>query len=185
LRVISGFAKGRHLKTPRGKWVRPTSDRVKESLFNILASKIPASVFLDLFAGSGSIGIEALSRGCTKAIFVDINPRAILFIKDNLSSLGFTGKARIFKLDVLKALDLFKKQNLKFDIVFMDPPYFKKYEVKALEKTNESGLLKKGGTVVIESSKKTILPSRVGDFFLYRRTEYGDTALNFYQKIWK
>lgn len=182
LRVIAGLARGRKLKVPRVSWLRPTSDRVKESLFNILAPKVPGSIFLDLFAGSGSIGIEALSRGCARTIFVENNPKAVSYIRKNLDDAGLTGGAQIYKLHVLKALYLFEKQEMKFDIIFLDPPYFKQYEAAVLKKIDKKGLLKKGGIVVTESSKKTFLPPRVGDLFITRRAEYGDTALNFYHQ---
>jgi len=181
LRVIAGLARGRHLKAPRGNWIRPTSDLVKESLFNILAAKVPGSVFLDLYAGSGGVGIEALSRGCARAVFVDISPRAVQYIKRNLYAVKLAGRARVYRMDALKSLNLFKKLAMEFDIIFIDPPYYERCETEVLEGVNEKNLLKKGGTFVAESSKKTILPSRVGNLIFTRRVEYGDTALNFYQ----
>jgi len=182
LRVIAGSARGRRLKTPRGRLIRPTLERVKESLFNILNPGVTGCVFLDLFAGSGNVGIEALSRGCARAFFVDNDRRAILCIKENLETLGLAERAEIYKMDVLKSLDLFKKREIIFDIIFIDPPYFKQYEAKTLSKINENGLLGKGGTIVVESSKKIFLPLRIGDLFNTRRAEYGDTALSFYRR---
>lgn len=121
MRVIAGTARSMPLRTPAGKDTRPTTDRIKETLFNVIQMEVPESVFVDLFAGSGGIGIEALSRGARHAYFVENAKEAIACIQDNLQFTKFTDKATLLKQDVLGALSLIHEKEV--DIIFMDPPY--------------------------------------------------------------
>lgn len=178
MRVISGIARGRNLKAPRGLKTRPTTDRVKEALFNILGQTIPESSFLDLFAGSGAIGIEALSRGAEKVILVEKDTQALRAIKENLEKTGFSDKARVIPKDVYIALNTL--QNEQYDYIFMDPPYLQEHEGKVLSIIDRLGLLKEKGIIVIESSKLDTLPPQMGRISLYREEKYGDTLLSFY-----
>lgn len=180
LRVIAGIAKKRQLKVPRGLEVRPTSDRVKEALFNILGGLVPGCRFLDLFAGTGNIGIEALSRGAAVAVFVENNPRNVRVIKENLAVTGMEAKARLVRLDVADALALLGGEGQKFDLIFLDPPYLKDFEKSTLAGIARHGLLRPGGRVVVESSKKDQLPREIGDLKMFRQEKYGDTLLSFY-----
>ena len=128
MRVISGSARGHKLKAPEGLTTRPTTDRIKESLFNIIAGDLYQCKFLDLFSGSGAMGIEALSRGADKAVFVDKDRKSISIINDNLKATRLDNKAQVLNCDVSTAVSKLKSLNEKFDIIFMDPPYGKDYE---------------------------------------------------------
>lgn len=183
LRVISGKAKGRKLKVPAGWNIRPTPDRVKESLFNILMGIIEGARFLDLFAGTGNVGIEALSRGAAGAVFVENNSRHVKVIEENLAITGLGERARVIKSGVEPALKKLAAENLKFDIVFMDPPYHTDLAEKALLLLAESDLVGENGLVIVESSSLKDMPERVGDLFISRREKYGDTVLTFYAKF--
>ncbi len=184
LRVIAGTAKKRQLKTPRGRDVRPTSGRVKEALFNILGGLVPGCRFLDLFAGTGNIGIEALSRGAATAVFVDNNTESTGIIKKNLAVTGFELCARVICLNVTDALPLLEKEGLKFNIIFIDPPYLKGIEVAALAGIGGHGIMEPGGKVIVESSKKDDQPPcSIGGLKIFRREAYGDTLLTFYQSL--
>ena len=148
MRVISGIYKGRQLKGYTLKGTRPTMDRVKESLFDILGDKVEKSVCLDLFAGSGNLGIEALSRGAKFGYFVDRKYMAYKTIKDNLSLLNILN-AEVLNMDYLKALE--RLNTIKFDIIFLDPPYKSDYLEKAVRKISDLRLLNDKGLIVLES----------------------------------
>jgi 16S rRNA (guanine(966)-N(2))-methyltransferase RsmD len=181
LRVISGSAKKRKLKTPPGMGVRPTSDRVKEALFNILGNSVLDCSFLDLFAGSGNIGIEALSRGAASAVFVENNYKNLLVIKENLHITGLSDKARLIRGEVAAVLSGLGIENQVFDIIFLDPPYLKDYERETLAAIARHRLLKPDGRVIVESSKNQHLPRNAGDLEVFRQEKYGDTVLSFYR----
>ncbi|HIE12354.1 MAG TPA: 16S rRNA (guanine(966)-N(2))-methyltransferase RsmD [Desulfotomaculum sp.] len=180
MRVIAGSAKRRRLRTPPGKSIRPTADRVKEALFNILAVKIAGSRFLDLFAGTGGIGIEALSRGAARVVFVERSPRAVNLIRENLRRTGLSQKSSVFRGDALTALNLLGRRGECFDVIYIDPPYKKGYETKALRLIASRGLLAPGGLAVCESDWRDELPEAVEGLVLTRRERYGDTVLSFY-----
>lgn len=160
--------------------MRPTADRVKEALFNILGDFVPGCRFLDLFAGTGNIGIEAISRGAVSAVFVEKNLKNIRVIKENLAITGFDAYARLIHQDVAGALPLLGKEGQKFDIIFLDPPYLKDFETGTLAGIAGYGLLKPGGKVIIESSKKDHLPRDIDVLKMIRQEKYGDTLLTFY-----
>ena len=151
MRVISGKAKRLLLETPEGNNVRPTTDRIKETLFNIISDQLYDTSFLDLFSGSGAIGIEALSRGAKKAVFVENNNEAIRCIENNLIHTKLQSQAELLKIDVFTALELLNNSNNKFDIIFMDPPYNKGLEIKALEILNKSNLIHEDTLIIVES----------------------------------
>lgn len=154
MRVIAGTAKRLQLKTLDGLDTRPTTDRIKETLFNMLTPYVYDSVFLDLFAGSGGIGIEALSRGALEAVFVENNPKAMACIKENLKHTKLEKRAMTMSVDVLTAL--YKLEGEKqFDYIFMDPPYNQGYERRVLEYLSGSGLLSEDGVIIVEASKET------------------------------
>lgn len=168
------------MKAPRGLSVRPTSDRVKEAIFNILGLRVDGSRFLDLFAGSGNVGIEALSRGAVKTVFVENKIQNISIIRQNLNITGFTANAHLLCSSVDQALPLLGKKGQKFDIIFMDPPYHHDLVPGALRGIVRNDLLIQEGTVVIESSKKDILPLESAFLRLLRQEKYGDNLLSFY-----
>jgi 16S rRNA (guanine(966)-N(2))-methyltransferase RsmD len=161
---------------------RPTVDRVKEALFNLLGNKVIGARFLDLFAGAGGIGIEALSRGAAQAVFIEISPRAVRVIRENLLHTGLADRAEVHRQEAVSALDNLGKSEQVFDLIYVDPPYLKGYEEKVLEKINKYGLMDEKGILVVESSKKDTLPEHVGQLTMVRREKYGDTLLNFYRR---
>lgn len=182
VRVIAGTLKGRRLKVSSGRSSRPTADRVKEALFNILASGIGGSKFLDLFAGSGNVGIEALSRGAERVFFVEKDHRLVEIIYNNLISLSLTFYARVIKKDVFIALKEFCKKGERFDLIFLDPPYDRRLELPVLEAVTEYSLLKPAGIIIVESSKREVLPPKIKSLVLLRQEKYGDTLLTFFKE---
>ncbi len=177
MRVTGGTGRGRLLRTPAGARVRPTSDKVKQALFNILGGAVPGSVFLDLFAGAGGIGIEALSRGAGKVVFVDSARPSLAVIRENVALLGFTERAQVV---AAKAESYLKRPSGPYDIVFLDPPYARELK-PVLELLATTGLLKPGGIVVAEHFRKRPSPERAGTLMRYREAVYGDTVLAFYR----
>ena len=151
MRVIAGKARRLALKTVPGMETRPTTDRIKETLFNILQPEIPDCRFLDLFSGSGGIGIEALSRGAESAVFVEKNPKACACIRENLTFTKLSPKAVVMEQDVLSAINRLSGKGV-FDIVFMDPPYGKDYEYDVLNALSHSDIIDKYTIIIIEEA---------------------------------
>lgn len=183
MRVITGTAKGRKLKSPKGMETRPTSDRIKEALFNIIGPRVIDVNFLDLYAGTGAIGIEALSRGALKAVFVEKNPNTVKIVRENLRLTGLLEKAEILTHDADRAINLISAKGEKFELIFIDPPYLKDLEKVSLEMIESKFLLAPGGLVITESSKLDKMPHEVGQLKMFRQEKYGDTVLTFYQGI--
>lgn len=154
MRVIAGSARSLKLKTLEGMDTRPTTDRIKETLFNIIGPTVYDSIFLDLFSGSGGIGIEALSRGAREAVFVENNPRAMRCIKENLKFTRLESKAATMTADVMNALYRLEGEKV-FDIIFMDPPYDRGFEKIVLEYLAESDLVYDDTTIIVEASRET------------------------------
>ena len=154
MRVIAGTAKSLRLRTLDGLDTRPTTDRIKETLFNIIGPSVYGCIFLDLFSGSGGIGIEALSRGAREAVFVENNPRAMGCIKDNLEFTHLASRASTMTSDVMQALCRLEGEKV-FDIIFMDPPYDRELEKKVLAYLSESELVYDDTTIIIEASRNT------------------------------
>lgn len=187
MRITGGTAKGRKLCSPKGAGdaIRPTSDRVREALFSILGGKVPGARVLDLFAGTGSLGLEALSRGATSTVFVDHSPRALELIRANLLH-GFPLTApELFKLDLGRPAafgSLARKlaPGRQFDLVFLDPPYEKKLAEQALTMVEKSGLVAAGGCVIAEERWKVILPEEAGCLRLFLHRRYGETGIWLY-----
>ncbi|OPX84191.1 MAG: Ribosomal RNA small subunit methyltransferase D [Pelotomaculum sp. PtaB.Bin104] len=168
------------MKAPHGLSVRPTSDRVKEALFNILGVLVDRSRFLDLFAGTGNVGIEALSRGAETTVFVEKKVQNIQIIRQNLSITGLAAKSRLICSSVDQALLMLGREGQKFDIIFVDPPYHKDLVPGTLEGIVKNDLLIREGMVIIESSKKDLLPQEMLFLMLARQEYYGDNVLSFY-----
>ena len=154
MRVIAGKARRLNLKTIPGNETRPTTDRIKETLFNILQPEIPGCRFLDLFSGSGAIGIEALSRGAEYAVFVEKNPKACTCIRENLSFTKLTDGGKLLNMDVLQALRSLEGGE-PFDCIFMDPPYNHEFENRVLEYLSSSPMVTEDTLIIIEASKET------------------------------
>ncbi|SHF20841.1 16S rRNA (guanine(966)-N(2))-methyltransferase RsmD [Caldanaerobius fijiensis DSM 17918] len=180
MRVISGTAKGVRLYCPEGLDVRPTADRIKESIFNILQLYIPGAVVLDLFSGSGALGIESLSRGAEKAVFVDQSKQSVQFIKKNLMAAKLVDRATVLCMPVKKALE---KLDSQFDLIFMDPPYLKGLITPTLEDIGLKNLLKEEGIIVVEHDSKDFLPDTITFFVRYRQKQYGRTTVSFYKRF--
>ena len=155
MRVIAGSARRTQLKTLEGMDTRPTTDRIKETLFNMIAPYLYDSIFLDLFAGSGGIGIEALSRGAKEAVFVENGKEAVSCIKQNLKATGFLDQSQVMAMDVMQALRRLETLNRPFDIIFMDPPYRKGFEEKIIPYLLESYLVREGTQIIVETAKDT------------------------------
>lgn len=176
MRVITGSARGRRLETLSGDDVRPTTDRVKEAIFSILQFDIENRSFLDLFAGSGQMGIEALSRGAKSATFVDNKKEAIRIIKDNLNTTKLFDKATVVNMDSLGFLQYTDK---KFDYAFIDPPYNSGLLQKAME--NIAQVMNESGAVICEIPTNDEILSNYGDFFLDRKYRYGKIMVYVYR----
>lgn len=155
MRVIAGTAKRLQLKTVKGDNTRPTTDRIKETLFNMLQNDIEGCRFLDLFSGSGAIGIEALSRGAKEAVFVENNKEAINCIKENLIFTKFVNSGIVMSYDVMTAISMLEGRNAKFDIVFMDPPYNKEIEKEVLDRLKQSEIIDSNTMIIVEASLNT------------------------------
>lgn len=181
MRVISGQAKGHRLKVPKGRAVRPTAARVKEALFNILPHDLSGLKILDLFAGTGSLSAEALSRGAAEVILVDVSRKAANTIRENLRALGFSHNAKIWIGSVPKSLRQLSRKGETFDLVFLDPPYEKGWVGKILEVIGQERLMRKAGMVVAEHSSREEVQERYGVLELHDQRRYGSTVLSFFR----
>ena len=181
MRVISGVAKGTKLKSIDDITTRPTLDRVKESLFNILQLKISNSIILDLFSGSGAIGIEFLSRGAKQAYLCEKNHFATKMIYENLNKTKLVSKAVVIEKDYKKALELLKQQNIQFDLVYIDPPYKANIAVEAVKRILSLNLLKEKGNLIIETDdeKRELLELEKLNIDIYDIRKYGRVTLIF------
>ena len=180
MRVISGIAKGKRLKAPSGLATRPITDMVKEALFNIWGQKVVEAKILDLFAGSGSVGIEALSRGAREAVFIDNSTAAVKSIKENLSNCRFEKGYEVYRNDVFKALQRLERQGRQFDLIYIDPPFTKDgLFYSTMEALAETSLLTPDGMVVIRTPRKKQMPS-FESLIKFRQDHYGESSLHYY-----
>ena len=179
MRVISGISRGCKLKAPEGLSTRPTTDRIKESLFNILSPDLYDCRFLDIFSGSGAIAIEALSRGAKEAVLIDSSDKAMAVIKENLIHTKLNNKAETIKADVFSALKLLGSKGRQFDIIFLDPPYASGLYSKVLKEIVDLKLLDKEGYIVAEQSSADE-PAAVDGLFNYRVKDYKTSKMAFY-----
>lgn len=182
MRVITGSARGHALKAPKGQNTRPTSDKVKGAIFNIIGYIDEEDVILDLFSGSGSIGIEFLSRGAKACHFVDEDVNSIKVIKDNLDKTRLSEKSLVYKNNVGKTIKILGSKNLKFDYIFLDPPYNKDYVMKTLVDISRENLLNNLGKVIIEHESKLELLDKYENLIKIDYRKYGDTSISFYKK---
>ena len=179
MRVITGTARGVRLKTPEGLDTRPTAERVKEALFSAIQFEIEGRRVLDLFAGSGQLGIEALSRGAERAVFVDAGKSAAALVKENLRRAKLTEKAQVVQADYLSYLSRCRE---KFGLIFLDPPYAEKFLENALEKIVEFDILSSGGIIVAERPEGKELPQEFEGYTRSRDYRYGITLITLYRK---
>ncbi len=182
MRVIAGKYRSRTLRSLKGQMLRPTSDRLRETLFNILGPTVQGATFVDLYAGTGAVGIEAISRGAHHAIFAEQHVPAVTLIRRNLDSLGISTEAEILAMNVARAIERLEARQVHAQFIFLDPPYAVDIEYEStLEALGESPLVAPGGRVIVEHLKKRELAERAGDLELARVVEQGDTALSFYR----
>lgn len=184
MRIISGSARGTHIKAPEGLDTRPVTDKIRQSLFNIWQFRIPESRFLDLFSGSGSMGLEALSRGASEAVMVEKSPKAASVIRDNLKTCHFEKRnAQVLQEDVFQAIDRLADQKKVFDTIYLDPPYtIDEIFQPVMEKLGEhSDLLAEDGMLVIRTRKEKEMDEQYGDLEKFREKVYGISRAHFYR----
>lgn len=173
MRIITGTARGRKLRTLEGNDVRPTTDKVKEAIFSAVQFQIPGAFVLDLFAGSGQLGIEALSRGAAKAVFVDKSKSSINIITENIATAEFQDQSRVIFMD---SIDFLKSDTGKYDLVFLDPPYNKGILEQVLPLLE--GHLNEGGRVICEHEQRLELPEKIGGMYLKKKYKYGKIEIS-------
>lgn len=181
MKIISGTLKGRNIEGYNIEGTRPTMDRVKESLFGMIQDYIKDSTVLDLFAGSGNLGVEAISNGAKIAYFIDNNPEVIKVLNKNIANLDIKSKSRVILSDWKKALNTFATQNIKFDLIFIDPPYAYDVYEKILNKVSTLNLLSDNGLIIMEYSNLH-LPTTYENLTLYKERNYGNKSINIYIK---
>ncbi len=181
MRVIAGKYKRRNLKGPKHEGLRPTADRVKEALFNIIGVKVDGADLLDLFAGTGSIGIEALSRGANSVVFSDSNAASIKILRENLTILDPNEQVRVIPFPAERTLELLSKEGTRFDLIFLDPPFQAGLLPKTIDSIVAKKLLKNDGILAVEHPKQISVSH--SELNLYLGRNYGDINLSFFQKI--
>lgn len=179
MRVITGKARGVQLKTPEGLQTRPTADRVKEALFSIINFDLPGAAVLDLFGGTGQLGIEALSRGAKSATFVDAGDAACKLIKENLRRAKMEGEGKVIRSDYM---DYLRRCREQYDIIFLDPPYAEVFLENSLKRIAEIDILRSGGIIVAERPLGKDLPWELEGFTRSKDYKYGKTLLTIYRK---
>jgi len=179
VRIVAGKEGGRTIFAPKGAGTRPTGNRVRESLFNVLQEDVPSAAVLDLFAGSGALALEAVSRGADKAVLVDTWQEAVACIRRNIAILGYASKACVIKCDWKEAVKRLAERKETFDLVFLDPPYRMKDVVEIMECIHKAGLLSVKAVVIVERQKgDKVIP---GPSFVFRGSRcYGDTEISFF-----
>lgn len=176
MRVIAGECKGRPLRAVPGKSTRPTTDKVKESIFNMIGPFFNGGTGLDLYGGSGGLGLEALSRGMEYFIFVDIDSKAIQTIKWNIQQCGYDKNTEVYRNDAIRALKALRKREITFDAIFLDPPYVKQQIHSVIEKILEFELLKADGFILVEHQAGIDLQDNIHGLIKMRQETYGSTT---------
>jgi len=183
MRIVAGSARGRPLigPGPKSKDIRPTADRVRQTIFNVLGQWLDGVSVLDLYAGTGALALESLSRGAEKAVLVDSGREALELCRANTEALGFGAKARILPLPVARALERLAGEGAVFELVFADPPYAAKAVEDVLSGVEAKGLLASTGTLVVEHDKREAVPERHGGLQRVDQRTFGDTVVSFYR----
>ncbi|WP_213650103.1 16S rRNA (guanine(966)-N(2))-methyltransferase RsmD [Paenibacillus sp. J23TS9] len=181
MRVVAGSAKGRPLKAVPGMGTRPTTDKVKEAIFSMIGPFFDGGTALDLFAGTGGLAIEALSRGIDKAVFIDMDPKSIETVRANLKATKLEGQAEVYRNEAERALKVLEKRGISLDVVFLDPPYRMKNGDKLMQLMHEKSMLKSGATIVLEHDSGYEYPGEFGHFSCIRHAVYGETAVSIYK----
>ena len=180
MKVICGILKGRNIEGYNIDGTRPTMDRVKESLFATIQNNLKNSLVLDLFAGSGQLGIEAISNGANLCYFIDNNKEVIQVLNKNITSLNIKSHSKVILSDWKKAINEFSKQNIQFDLIFVDPPYDYNVYEKILDKVSNLNLLTENGLIILEHSNLTFKES-YNNLTLYKEKKYGNKSVNIYK----
>lgn len=183
MRVIAGEYRGRRLPSVKGANIRYTADSVKKSLFSILRDAVPGARFLDLYAGSGNVGIEAISRGADSVAFVDNNRACARTISANLELCGISPEPPrivLLNMGMSRAMEYFRRHNIQFDIIFLDPPYRRGLVGKSLKEICDCGILSADGEIIAEHDVREDAPERMGMLEMTRQKRYGTTILSFY-----
>lgn len=181
MRIIAGEFRSRRIEAPQGMSTRPTLDKVREAVFSSLGGSFDGGLVLDLYAGSGANGLEALSRGFDKAVFVDNDRRAVAAIRRNISALDVKDRTRILSCADFRALDLLKEEKLQFDLIYMDPPYAKQKNREILEKISAYELIAENGMAVIESLKEDEFTEDYEHLQFERDRIYGISRITYYR----
>ncbi|HEY2993002.1 MAG TPA: 16S rRNA (guanine(966)-N(2))-methyltransferase RsmD [Methylomirabilota bacterium] len=181
MRIIAGALKGRRLTVPKGDTTRPTADQVRIALMDTLTPRLAGARVLDLFAGAGGVGLEALSRGAAEVTLVERDARAVAALRENVAALGVAAAARVRRGDVLRELEALYRAGERFDIVFLDPPYDGGLVETTLETLGGGGLLLAEGWVIAQHFTKRAPAERVGALFAFRTRRFGETTLTFYR----
>jgi len=182
MRIIGGSAGGRRLRAPSGPQTRPTSDRVREALFSILGPPPQSARALDLFAGSGGLGLEALSRGVSAAVFIDQNNAALQALRQNIAELGFGGSTEVHKGDALRQLKRLLQGGQEFHWIFIDPPYASPLAAQCLEQLGTKPILSTGGQIIVEHDRRSAPDEEFGCLVKTDSRRYGDTCVSFYER---
>jgi len=182
VRIIGGVLKGRRLFDWEESGIRPVRDLVRSALFNIVSDFVPGATCLDLFAGTGAVGLEALSRGARSCLFVDDSQAACGLIRRNLDALDLLDRGEVFQGDGIEAIERFVSRGRRFDLVFIDPPYFHELSPRALSALADGRGLADDPVVVVASSKREMMDERVGVLCVIERRRYGDNLLWFYRR---
>lgn len=180
MRIISGSAKGRKILPPDGMQTRPTLDRIKESIFNIIQNRVRDSVVIDVFAGTGSLGLEAVSRGAVECYLVDKHPTTFNRLKQNVENLKFENECRCLNMDSYDALREVARKNKIFDLIFIDPPYAKELIPPAMDIVTKEGLLKRDGLIVTKIDSSEEIYEGNNNIVLIEHRKYGNTTVCFY-----
>jgi len=183
VRIIAGTAKGIRLKAPKGMKTRPTADRVKESVFAILGDSCVDAEVLDLFSGTGNLGLEALSRGAATAVLIDKNVQSIKIMMENAILTDLTGFVVICREEVMQALRRLNGEGRSFDLIFCDPPYNLGWPGKVLNVIENSEILRSGGILVMEHSRHEKISTELKRIVVYRSEFYGETVVSFFAKL--
>ena len=182
IRVIGGRLRGRKIDYPGGNVMRPTKDRVRESVFDIIRPDVPEAVVLDLFSGSGAYAFEALSGGAEEAVLVERDPRCVESIRKNIEALGLAREASLIEGDVFSVIPMLSEGKRKFDIVFADPPYNTEAGKKTLIMVNQYDILNPLGLLIVEHSVREVLSAGEGDVSVFKQKTYGDISISIFRR---
>jgi len=181
VRVAAGELKGRRLAAPKGRRTRPTADHIRIACLDTLTPWLPGARFLDLFAGAGGVGIEALSRGCAECVFVETDHAAVTVLRANLERLGLLGRTRVLRRDARAAVELLRREGTRFEVMFLDPPYGSALGAETLARLADGALLAAGGVAVVQHLTKAPLPERAGALAAFKRRRFGESTLTFFR----